>query len=194
MALFYSSKAEQFACTVPFIKIGLERNERCLYIADDNSAPMVWRRLQEAGIDVDRAQKEDSLRVVTKQETYLRHGVFEPQRMVAELQREVDFSLSSGFAAFRATGEMTWALDMPSSLIRLIDYEAKLNSQFPPRFIGLCQYDESRFPSHVISEMIQLHPKIIARGQLIENGYYRPHLDSDDRRKQQVNVDQLLAA
>ena len=36
-ALFYRNRAERFEVVVPFIQLGLERNERCLYVADENS-------------------------------------------------------------------------------------------------------------------------------------------------------------
>ena len=51
-ALFYRSRSEQFAAAIPYIEIGLSRNERCLYIAGDNSVPMVSDAMQAAGIDV----------------------------------------------------------------------------------------------------------------------------------------------
>lgn len=172
VALFYRSKAEQFACVVPYIKIGLERNERCLYIADDNSAPLILRRLAEAGVDLDEAHERRALRVVTKSETYLRHGIFEPAKMISELRAEVEKALADGFTAFRASGEMTWALDLPSALAPLVEYEANLEAQFQAKFIGLCQYDETRFPQQLISEMIRIHRKVIAQGRLFEHEPY----------------------
>jgi hypothetical protein len=194
VALFYRSKAEQFACVVPYIKIGLERKERCLYIADDNSVPMIWRKLGE-GIDVNRAHKRGDLEVVTKRETYLRHGIFEPAKMISDLRREVEKSLELGYTAFRATGEMTWALDLPSALARLMEYEANLHVEFPKQFLGLCQYDETRFPEHVISEMIQIHPKVIARDQLMEHDFYRPNWrDVAHQERATVGVEQLVGA
>jgi hypothetical protein len=40
-ALFYRSRAEQFSVALPYIQIGLACNERCLYIAGDNSIRIV---------------------------------------------------------------------------------------------------------------------------------------------------------
>lgn len=194
VALFYRSRAEQFSAVVPYIAIGLERKERCLYIADDNSVAMVLQQLEKAGVDVRGAERSGALRVTTKRETYLRDGIFEPEKMIAALRAEVTTSLRQGYRAFRATGEMTWALTLPSTLSRLTEYEAELHAQFPAEFIGLCQYNETSFPEQIITDMIEIHPKVIARGQLLENRFYRaggmpgrlgPHL---------ITVDELVSA
>jgi hypothetical protein len=194
IALFYKSKGEQFACAIPYLQIGLERGERCLYIADDNSVALVRRRLQEAGVDVDGAERSGALQVVTKHETYLRHGIFEPAKMIGDLRREVEESLAAGFTALRASGEMTWALDLPSSLARLMEYEADLHAQLPEKFLGLCQYDESRFPENVISGMIEIHPIVIARGQLVRHAYYRGDYRHQHGRSAPVSVGELVSS
>ena len=168
-ALFYGTRAEQFACVIPYIQAGLERNERCLYIADDNSVPVILNRLEHAGVDVDAALGRGALRVATKQETYLRHGLFEPENMIADLKEEVQSSLGQGFTGFRATGEMTWALDLPSALAQILDYEEALHAQFPAQLIGLCQYDETRFPPHIIRTVINLHSLVIKEGRITRN-------------------------
>ena len=191
VALFYKSKAEQFSFASAYIAGGLERNERCLYIANDNSVGMILRKLSESGVKVEEAHSRHALSVVTKQETYLRHGIFEPAKMIQDLRAEVQRSLALGFTAFRATGEMTWALDSPSPLTRLIEYESSLQAQFPGQLISVCQYDETRFPEHVISEMIQIHPKVMARGELLEHRYYRGAGESGAR--QIIAVDRLFA-
>lgn len=169
VAMFYRTKAEQLAFLIPYIKIGLSRNERCLYIADQNSTSWIIRKLQEAGVPTDEAFSTGALQVVTKQETYLRHGIFEPHKMISDLQHEVQVSLDKGYKGLRATGEMTWALDLPSSLARLCEYEADLHARFPSEFIGLCQYDETRFSKAIIDRMTEIHPTIIRNGKLIKH-------------------------
>jgi hypothetical protein len=173
IALVYRTRAEQLACAIPYIKLGLARNERCLYIADNNSVPAIVQRLAEAGVDVSAEQNRDALRILTKQETYLRHGVFEPEKMIADLEEIIGASLDDGFTGFRASGEMTWALDLPSSFEKLIDYEMNLDADFSSKFTGLCQYDETRFPPQVMSKILAVHPKVIRGRELMDNPTYR---------------------
>ena len=192
-ALIYRTRAEQFLTTAPFIRSGLERNERCLYIAHDNSIPLVLERFSRFGIDVSAAQEERALVVVTKKETYQKHGIFEPEKMVAELRAEVATTLRMGFSGLRATGEMAWALDTPEALGRLTEYEGILQKEFSSHLTGLCQYDETRFSSLMLSDMIRIHPKLVLRGGVISN----PFLESPERvltgSLPRVSVDDVVA-
>ena len=48
------SVAEQLDAAVPFMKEGLARGERCLYIADERSVEAIVGALAAAGVDVAR--------------------------------------------------------------------------------------------------------------------------------------------
>jgi hypothetical protein len=170
--LFYRNRAEQFATAIPFIQIGLERNERCLYIAGDNSPAVVISAMEKAGIDVTAAQRTGCLTVAAPEQTYLKHGIFEPSRMLEGLNEEIQQSLKNGFSGFRATGELGWAAALPSALIRLYEYECRVETELASSFTVLCQYNETLFPARTIGQMVRIHRKIIARGTIRENPHY----------------------
>ncbi len=193
-ALFYRTRAEQLAIVVPFIAIGLERGERCLYIAEDNSVALIIRELRKGGVDVDAAQASGALRISTKHDTYLRHGIFEPAKMTADLIEEVKESIRLGYTAFRAAGEMSWALTLPSALAQLSDYETRLHENFPGQFVGLCQYDERGFDARVIADMIRIHPIVIARGKLTQNRFHQAGATVETLLPDLVSVDQVVDA
>lgn len=166
-AYFFKSNAERLAFVIPYFQIGLRQNERCVYIADENSVAAIFRLLEREGVDVDKEQQRGALSVLTKRETYLRHGIFEPEKMVSDLNMEVKYSLEHGFSGLRASGEMSWALDLPSALARLIEYEEKLQASWPAEFGGLCQYDETRFPADLIERMKRIHSVYVQDGQVV---------------------------
>jgi chemotaxis family two-component system sensor kinase Cph1 len=170
-ALIYRTRAEQFASVGPFIRIGLLRRERCLYITNDTSVAVVRERLRQALINVEEAEANGSLKITTKNDTYNKHGSFQPEKMVADLQSELEAARASGYSGLRATGEMTWALAAPDSLQQLIGYEVSLHRNFSPYLTGLCQYDESRFDPCILSDIIRVHPKVIVRGQVLQHKY-----------------------
>lgn len=190
-ALFYRSRSEQFAAAIPYIQIGLERNERCLYIAADNPIRSVIDALEADGVDVDREIATGRLTVATPTETYLKHGIFEPDLMIEGLTSEVKRAMADGYKAFRATGELMWAVNLPSALLRLHEYEALLDLRFPDRFIGLCQYNETSFNPEIISQMLRVHPKVIARNRLIQNPYYISNAQSLTKSFAPVNIEDL---
>ncbi|HEX4120746.1 MAG TPA: MEDS domain-containing protein, partial [Verrucomicrobiae bacterium] len=142
-ALFFKANEERLGYAIPYLIEGLQQNERCLYIADENTVFEVLVRFHQAGVNVRDLQKKGALTVLTKRETYLRHGPFEPEKMIVDLHSEVKYSLEHAFSGLRSTGEMSWALDLPSALGRLIEYEEKLHQRWPAEFGALCQYNET---------------------------------------------------
>src|SRR5687768_7233060 len=81
----YEDAAEQAAVFVPFVKYGLARGERCLYIADDRSARHVTDALASAGVNVPREIARGALIVHGKRDAYLRTGAFAPAQMLGFL-------------------------------------------------------------------------------------------------------------
>src|SRR5687768_12902509 len=108
VALFYRSRPDQFAFIIPYIKAGLARGERCLYIADDTPVPLILSKLSQAWVEIDKETNRGALDVLTKHETYLRHGVFKSDKMIADLDLEVQACLAKGFSGLRGSGYMSW--------------------------------------------------------------------------------------
>jgi len=165
-ALFYRTKVEQLNIVIPFMAIGLERNERCLYIAEDHTPAEICLKLEEFGVDVQKAQEKGDLSVVTKHETYLRHGAFQPDKMIVDLCNEIQAAVDLGFNGLRASGELSWALDLPSALAQMVRYEEELEEHFYSKFAALCQYDESRYPAYIIERMKALHPVVVHAAEM----------------------------
>src|SRR5687768_2345944 len=93
--------------------------------------------------------------------------------MIEDLKTEVEKALQDGFTGLRASGEMTWALDLPDALAQVREYELELHRHFGPRLTGLCQYDQTRFEPQLLSDVIRIHPKLIANGRIMHNPFHR---------------------
>ncbi len=122
---------------------------------------------------VAEAQKTGALSVVTKHETYLRHGAFQPDKMIVDLCDSVQAALDAGFTGLRAAGELSWALDLPSALVQMVNYEEQLEEHFHSKFAALCQYDESRYPAYLIERMKSVHPINFCGGELTRQSSQR---------------------
>ena len=193
VALIFKTRNEQFHWVCSYMRDGLERNERCLYIAHENSVPSVLNRLERAGIDTQAAQRRRALEIFTREQSYLKYGIFEPSKMIADLKREVDAAIADGFTGLRASGEMTWALDMPEALGQLREYEMQLHRNFGPRLTGLCQYDQTRFEPQLLSDVIRIHPKLIANGRVLSNPFQRPLAEIEQGTLPLIHEAQLAA-
>jgi PAS domain S-box-containing protein len=175
LCLVYEEPAEQLAAIAPFVRIGLERGEQCLYIVDDRTAAEVAAALAAAGIDVGAARGRGALVLATKRETYLRDGSFDPATMLEFLRGALGATLARGYSALRITGEMTWALGPEVGCDRLLEYEAGLNAFFPgSKALAICQYNRRRFSPAVIRDVLRTHPVAILGEQVCPNLYYEP--------------------
>ncbi len=190
LCLIYRTREEQFAAVIPFMRLGLERGEKCVYIADDNTASAVMDAMRADGIDVVANIASGALSVITKKESYLRKGFFDPDLMIRFLKETIDAAHAEGFSALRASGEMTWALGPEIGSDRLLEYEAKLNYLFPENdMVAICQYNRNRFSPEIILDVIRTHPLVIYGQTVCENFYYVPPDDflRPDRAEQQVD-------
>ncbi|MBI5216874.1 MAG: MEDS domain-containing protein [Ignavibacteriae bacterium] len=175
LCLIYETQEEQFNAIIPFIQTGLERNEKCIYIADDNTADIVLQAMKNHGIDVPVATASGQLLVANKQAAYLKHGFFDPDWMIQFLKESTTLALQEGYSALRVTGEMTWVLGGEKGVERLIEYEAKLNYFFPDhKTLAICQYNLKRFRPELLKQVIETHPKVVVGGWVCKNFYYVP--------------------
>ncbi len=194
LASIYDGRDDQFDAVAPFIQQGLDRGERCLYVADDNARADVERELRERGVAVDDAVDSGALSIHTKADTYLRTGSFDQDAML-DFWREAlaEAREENGYAGIRAAAEMTWALDGGTSLDRLVEYEAALNTVYPGEdYVVLCQYDRERFPREVLSDVIRTHPLIVYDGTVCRNFYYRSPDEFFDVERSSLDVDRTM--
>jgi len=55
----------------------------------------------------------------------------------------------------------------------LLEYEMGLNAiqdAFP--HVGMCQYDARRFDGAMLFKVLQVHPYMVAHGQIVRNPFY----------------------
>jgi two-component system, chemotaxis family, sensor kinase Cph1 len=194
LCLIYETEEEQFSAVIPYMKIGLERGEKCLYVVDDNTAAMVIDKMKGAGMDVENAVESGKLTIASKQDAYLKQGYFDPDWMIGFLKRATDEAKAAGFSGLRITGEMTWVLGGDSGTERLMEYEAKLNYFFPENdALAICQYNRNRFSPAIIKDVIATHPIVIYGGLVCGNFYYVPPDDFLGEEQPSREIDRLLA-
>jgi hypothetical protein len=172
----YRDTDEQLTAIIPYIVFGLKRNEKCLYIIDQNDPEYLYHRLKVAGIRPVHHIQSGQLSFLNKEQTYLKEGFFSPIAMFDMLQQYHYETLKSNYMGVRGTGEMSWASDNPPNIMNLLlDYESRLNSFLPSkRMVAVCQYNEKKFQEEVLLNVLYTHPKVIIYGNLYANSFYKP--------------------
>ena len=193
--LIYDTQEEQFAAALPYLDASFERGEKCLYVADENTAATVLDALRRAGTDVDRYLESGSLLVSGKPQTYLRHGRFDPDgwiRFMSQATRGVSGGKLSGLKTI--LGEMTWALGEGATPETLVEYEAKLNQFVRDHDVRvLCQYNRHRFSPELVLSVIRTHPVVSYGGLVSKNPYYVPPDEFLAPNQASREVDRLLS-
>lgn len=173
----YRTDEDHRALVVDFIRHGVERGEKMLYIVNIHTAAQLRAMLVAADIDVDALLEKRQLVILTAKEAYLKGGQFDPDKMLTLLREETDLALAEGYAALRVTGEMTWALAGDPGSERLVEYESKLNRFFPDsKCYAVCQYDRRRFDAEMLLDILHTHPHVLFGQEGFDNSnmYFVP--------------------
>jgi hypothetical protein len=173
-ACIFRTEEEQFKAVVPFILAGLSRGDKCVYILDDTSEIDVVDAMMRAE-NVRRHLDEGDITFLRSDETYLRDGCFNADRMLDFIRQGEQKALSDGYAGFTATGEMSWKKTGAPGTDQLMEYEARLNDLYPESNPTLlCQYEEPVFDQATLLDAIRTHPRVVLNGEPCVNPYYTP--------------------
>jgi len=133
LCLIYETEEERRNILIPFIRQGLEKNEKILYIADKTPAENIVERLLIQGFQVQPYLEKGQFQILEARDYCLTNGEFRPEDKIKKLEKAYEKALAEGYAGLRIIGEMTWVLSGIPGSGRLIEYEIKLNSFLPEK-------------------------------------------------------------
>jgi signal transduction histidine kinase len=194
LSLIHESPEDRFSVAIPFIRIGLDRGEKCVYIADDGKESAVQEAMRAQGIDVERAIESKSLMLETTKSVYLKHGLFDLDWMNTFWGDATAEATRQGFRALRATAETEWVLGTHTGLDRWTEYESRVTHVLASlNCFVLCQYNRQTLPPEIILNVIRTHPTVIYRGVVCRNMYYVPPDELLGANQAAHEVERLLA-
>jgi signal transduction histidine kinase len=175
LSLVYETPEDHYAVSIPFIGIGLDRGEKCVYIADKGTEAVVREAMHARNIDVERATATGQLLLVTMEDAFLHRGRFDAEWMPTFWKEATAEAMQQGFSALRATGETEWVLCGAPGLERWMEYESRLTQVLEGlNCFALCQYDRPRLPPEFVLNVLRTHPTVIYRGIVCRNMYHVP--------------------
>jgi signal transduction histidine kinase len=178
LCCLYASEAEHRALLAPFIRHGLERREKVLYILDDHPAEQILGYLSANGLEPHPLLQQGQLAFMSSAEATTRAGAFEPERMIALLRAETERAVAEGYEALRIASEMSRPVKELHGSEHILESGARLNSFFPgSRCLAVCQYDRRKFTSDTLLDVLLIHPLVVIGGEVYENFYYMPPQD-----------------
>jgi hypothetical protein len=174
LCAFFDSEHEEYDCLVPFFAEGLDQGEQVITIRDSNHCAEHLAKLRELmPCPTDAPIRENQLRLVASEETYLQDGTFEAERMYSLLRAMLRNAAGSGFKRVRACGDMTWALRNMPGTDELIEYECNVNKLVLAHECTLmCLYDVNKFSGRAVMDVLATHPLVVMGKRVYENPYY----------------------
>lgn len=135
---FFHAKDEEYRVLLPFIKEGFEQGDKAFHIVKEEHRPEHRRRLREAGIAVDEAERTGQLEVHRWEDAYLREGHFDQNRMLALIEEVLQGGKAQGFPLTRLVANMEWALEDRPGVDDIVEYETRLNYVLPKYDDAVC--------------------------------------------------------
>lgn len=166
--VIYEEPAELLAFAVPFVKEGLAKGERCLYVVDDLSAKEVMEALIGAGVSVRQEIERGALVLLNARE--FSQPPVTPTHMIDLIRDRTRDARSGGFRGLRVAVEMTWTVTVAVPDETLVQIEALLDDALGPDTATVaCAYRSGRFPTEVLQQVIRTHVKVVAGDQVYLN-------------------------
>jgi hypothetical protein len=173
LCLIYDSEEQRRKIVSEYLAAGIGQGELVRYFADTTSPQEIRAWLLETGITLSEAEEDGYFGIINAASAYCPSGQFVPQEVIEKMVSRYAMARQAGYRGSRACGEMSWALrDIPGA-DRFLEYEVLINTiteTFP--YIGMCQYDARLFDGATLFKVLQVHPFMIAQGQIVRNPYY----------------------
>jgi hypothetical protein len=166
-----------------YLRAGLERGEKVVYIAGVHHPETILWYLESDGVDVEPYLRRRSLVITGPKSIFVREGSFCPDVSVASYSVKTMLALDEGYNGLRLSTDMSWSLHGHPGSQHLVSFEARLNKFFPGKqSLSLCQYDTREFPPAVLLYALATHPLVVLGEEVYDNPYYMvppPFLDSE---------------
>lgn len=170
LCLIYDNEEQRREIVSKYLAAGIQHGEIVRYFADTTAPEEIHAWLSDMGLE---SEESEAFRILSAESAYCPGGHHAPRQVLDNAILRYGTARQAGFSASRACGEMTWVLRSIPDADRFLEYEVGLNMiehDFPR--IGMCQYDARRFDGATLFKVLQVHPYMVAQGQIIRNPFY----------------------
>lgn len=171
ICVIYNDDKERLDTIAKYLNSGLEAGEKMMYMVDEPPDEFMDAM---AGFSLDIGRLEQDLSLAEAYQSFCPDGDFDPS---GAFNRMADFyrtAMDEGYAGARGGAEMTWAsVEGRAEIHKVIELEARRNQvlkKYP--FSTCCVYDAREFDGSTIMDVLNTHPAMIVKGQMVRNPYY----------------------
>jgi hypothetical protein len=170
ICLPFVSAEDRESAVAAFVRAGLRRGERCLYIGSAAARDGIARRLNDEGLPVSRALEDRALVLLDLADVYGRRAGFDATHQIKVLEALIDAARADGFNGFRGVEEAPEGLDRDIDPEALLQYEAAATEVLQAKqALALCPYDRRHTAPSTIIGVLRSHPLAVLGGRLCAN-------------------------
>lgn len=175
ICLPYVTAEDHQSAVTAFVRGGLRRGERCLYIGGAKGREGITKRLNDEGIPVGRALEDRALILLDLSDVYERGTPFDVAHQTKVLEALIDAARADGFNGFRGVHELPEGLPDHVDPQAVLQYEAAASEVLHNKqALALCPYDRRRTDPRTIVGVLRSHPMAILGGRLCVNPFSDP--------------------
>jgi hypothetical protein len=176
VCLAHVTQDEKHKTIATFLRDGLRRGERCLYLAEGAAHDAVCSLIHRAGLAVDGLREREALTLRVLEDVHGPDGKFEPDRPAALARALMEGARRDGFNGFRIVSDssnLVAADDLANE--KLARYEAGITDLLHgTRGAALCVYDRRNTPTEILDVVLRTHPVAFLSGRLCANPFCEP--------------------
>jgi signal transduction histidine kinase len=159
---FYATKTDLVEMLVPYFKAGLESKEFCVWVLSKPvTEPEAWNALRETIPELDEYLADGSIEIFHGREWYLKHGIFDMERVIRAWNDKLSRALDRGYEGMRVSGNTTWLERRDWS--GFCHYEKVLNDSIVNQNMTvLCTYPMATSGASDLLDVVSTHQFAVA--------------------------------
>jgi hypothetical protein len=172
---FFGSEDEEHRVLLPFVRDGIDRGDKAVHVIAAERHAAHLDRLAAAGVDTAAAAARGQLELRDAADTYLTHGHFDQDRMVAVFEGLAGGDAERVFTRSRIVCWMEWAAEARASIDDVIEFESRVNDVWRRHDdVVICVYRLAQLGGDVVIDVMRTHPVVIVGGTLYRNPFFVP--------------------
>lgn len=162
---FYSSEEDRRHQLGPYLREGLENNEKILHFLRNPTPEKILGDFRAAGVSPKQYLDRGQAVIVPVGKILDAAGNFDPAAVTDRILQAADRALEDGYSRLRIAGEMTWSLNQNIGIETMVEYEKTLTDLAARgKCTALCQYNVYRFDTESLGMIRKSHPYVFAKG------------------------------
>jgi hypothetical protein len=164
----YENPESKYDVLFHYIKHTLENGEAAIYVCSEAKPAQIKNAMKHFGIDVEKYEKTDALKVLDYTEFYIIDGKFSIENTLSLWNKFYKEALAKGFKGLRVTGE-TACFFKHNMVQDLVEYEKALHTSLDIPMIAICTYSADKLKS--VDDPIDLYRELTrAHGIVLYSG------------------------